>query len=106
MDRFIKIEASLNVPLFAPEGVRTFWYQQKNPDVIHPYDFWEGKQYDMRVVDEFEITDKPVLFRTGIWHAVQKSDSKRTMLSFSARYGIDWDTFVNCWKDSGLLIER
>ncbi len=106
MDRFIKIEASLNVPLFAPEGVRTFWYQQKNPDVIHPYDFWEGKEYEMRVVDEFEITNKPVLFRTGIWHAVQKSDSKRTMLSFSARYGIDWDTFVNCWKDSGLLIER
>ena len=67
---------------------------------------WEGKEYEMRVVDEFEITNKPVLFRTGIWHAVQKSDTKRTMLSFSARYGIDWDTFVNCWKDSGLLNER
>lgn len=106
MDRFVKVEASLNVPLFVPEGLKTRWWQQVNPDVIHPYDFWEGKEYKMRMVDEFEIQHRPVLFRTGAWHSVEASNTTRTMLSFSARYGIDWDTFVNVWRDSGLLIER
>ena len=75
MDRFIKIEASLNVPLFAPEGVVTRWYQQKNPDVIHPYDFPE--------------VSLPCAEHDGTSHGIVLRPSKPSAFF---RKSVDWST--------------
>tara|TARA_R110000744_G_scaffold3851_3_gene14203 strand:+ start:911 stop:1537 length:627 start_codon:yes stop_codon:yes gene_type:complete len=112
-------QCALNVPLFKPVGDITRWWRQKNPDVIMPADFWigDGKDfstaktnnniYDMECIDEFEIKENPVLFRTGIWHSCEQANSTvRTMLSFHAHYTIDWDTLVSTALKNDLLIER
>lgn len=112
-------QCALNIPFFEPIGDITRWWRQKNPEYITPYDFWIGdghnlathktnnEKFEMEVIDEFEIKRKPVLFRVGIWHnCVQPNPVIRCMLSFHAHYTIDWDTFVNIFKDANLLIDR
>jgi hypothetical protein len=112
-------QCALNIPLFEPVGDITRWWRQKNPDVIMPYDFWIGdgtdfashktnnNLYEMECIYEFEIKEKPVLFRTGIWHNVEQVKPQiRTMLSFHAHYTVDWDTLVSVAKKENLLIEK
>jgi hypothetical protein len=61
----------------------------------------------MECIYEFEIKEKPVLFRTGIWHNVEQVKPQiRTMLSFHAHYTVDWDTLVSVAKKENLLIEK
>ena len=103
-DGYVIVQGSLNIPLFKSKGVKTKWWRQKNPDNIHPYDFWYGKNYEMECIYEHEIS-KPVLFRTGIWHSVEQTpnDELRTMLSFSTLYTVDWDTIVSVAASKGLV---
>ena len=112
-------QCALNIPLFKPVGDITRWWRQKNPNVIMPYDFWIGDGtdlashktnntlYEMECIYEIEIKEKPVLFRTGIWHnCEQAKPTIRTMLSFHAHYTVDWDTLVSVAKKENMLIEK
>lgn len=93
-DRYVIVQGALNIPLFGSTGVKTKWWRQTNPDNIHPYDFWLGKEYNMECIYEHNIS-QPCLFRTGIWHSVEESPQARPMLSFSTLYTVDWDTIVS-----------
>ena len=107
LNQFVIIQGSINIPLFESKGEVTRWYRPTKPGVMHPYDFWLGKDHSMAVIDEFQIQAKPVLFRTGIWHSVDSvQESKRLMLSFSANYTVDWDTLVMVAKNENILINR
>lgn len=101
-DRYVIIQGALNIPLFDSIGIQTSWWRQKNPDDIHPYDFWYDKGYEMEKIYSHEIK-QPVLFRTGIWHSVEQSMEKRPMLSFSTKYTVDWDTIVSVAASKGLV---
>ena len=101
-DRFVIVQGALNIPLFKNDKIKTKWWRQKNPDDIHPYDFWYDKDYEMECIYEHVIT-KPCLFRTGIWHSVESTNEVRGMLSFSTLYTVDWDTIVSVANKYNLL---
>lgn len=109
---WVKADAGLNVPLFDLDGIETHWFDQDTPEDLGPYSFYIDRELHKRVpfttVDRFEIREKPVLFRLGKWHQGMAPNygKRRTMLSFTCKYSVDWDNWVNVWKKTGLLIER
>ena len=105
--RYIICPGALNIPCFNPIGDITKWWRQKNPQFIHPYDFWKGTEHDMEEIDSFEITTKPVMLRTGVFHSAENNGNEnRLMVSFFTHWTVDWDTIIDVMSSNGLLLPR
>ena len=61
----------------------------------------------MEEIDSFEITNKPVMLRTGVWHSAENNGTEnRLMISFFTHWTVDWNTIIDVMTSSGLLLQR
>lgn len=98
----ILVPQVINIPITMPGVDTTVWYKQKTPKKLMPWDFFvsDNLEVEFEEMHRHTIKDKPVLFNTSEWHAVNNTtNQERIMVSFFFHYTVTWNTAADILSD-------
>ena len=102
MAKEIVVPQVINIPIKMQGVDTTYWYKQKTPAYLKPWEFFktDRKDIEFEEIHRHTITNKPVLFNTSEWHAVENTtDNERIMVSFFFNHTVTWNTAKDILKD-------
>jgi hypothetical protein len=102
MAKEIVVPQVINIPIRMQGVDTTYWYKQTTPAYLKPWEFFKEDRTDIEFeeIHRHTITNKPVLFNTSEWHAVENTtEHERVMVSFFFHHTVTWNTAKSILKE-------
>lgn len=102
MAKELVVPQVINIPIKMKGVDTTYWYKQKTPAYLKPWEFFKADRTDVQFeeIHRHTISNNPVLFNTSEWHAVENTtDEERVMVSFFFNHTVTWNTAKDILHD-------